>query len=155
MDILSWEAPEFEDHERGAGWYYFVAGTALILIGISLWRNNFLFAVFLAIAVILLFVWSQQKSPIRKFVITDKDVRIDNIKNIHFSDIKSFSIRDSRDGEVWGELFLDIKASFRPNLHIHIPSEKVGLIRTELGRRFPEREHDDSLIDAVLRFLRF
>lgn len=155
MELMRWEAPEFEDHERGTGWYYFITFAALILIAISLWQNNFLFAVFLAIAAILLFVWGEQKPPQRNFVITEKELRIDNIKNIHFSDTKSFSIRGPRENEKFGELFLDLKPSFRPDLHIHVPPENVEAVRGQLRHHLPEREHNDSLIDAVLKFLRF
>ncbi len=152
---MRWEAPEFEDHERGIGWYYFVTFAALILIAVALWQNNFLFAIFLAIATILLFVWGAQRPPVRNFVITEKELQIDRVKTINFSDIKSFSIRGPRGEEKFGELFIDLKASFRPDLHIHVLPESMEAVRAQLRHHLPEREHNDSLIDAVLRFLRF
>ncbi len=154
MELIRWEAPEFEDHERGTGWYYFVTCAALILIAVFLWQNNFLFAVFIAASAILLFVWGAQKAPIRNFIITEREFQIDRVKTIYWNDIKSFSLRGPRGEEKFGELFIDLK-SFRPDLHIQVPPESVEAARAELRHYLPEREHNDSLIDAILRFLRF
>lgn len=155
MDILSWEAPEYENHTRGTGWYYLVTTASLILISIALWSDNFLFAIFLAVSVILLLIWSQKDPATINFTITNTDIRISNLKIIHASDIKSFSIRSPREGEKWGELFIDIRNSFRPNVHILAEPEKVESIRKELRKIAPERAHEDSLADAILKFLRF
>lgn len=155
METLFWEAPEFEHHERGISWYYLIGGVGVILVTLSLWQNNFLFAIFVALAVILLFVWGKIEPATRRFSITDRAIQIDNLKTMTWSELKSFSIREPHPDEHLGILVLDIKRALRPDVHIPLPSEKIEAVRTALQRRLPEREHNDSLIDEVLKFLHF
>lgn len=155
MELIRWEAREFDDHERGSSWYYLVGIGAVILVALSLWQENFLFAIFLAIATILLFVWSQKTSPVRVFTLTDKSVQIDSLKTIPYSDIKTFSLKEAPEDSHQGLLVLDIKEFFRPNAYIPVPQDKIGSVREELRKRLLEREHVDSLTDELLKILKF
>src|SRR3972149_3314846 len=102
---IKWVAPEFEYQERGVGWYYLIiiAGAALILF--SVWQRNFLFAIFVILAVAMAFAWSREKPAVHNIRVGDDGVEVANIKKFAMSDFSEFATREGRQGEpAWGKL---------------------------------------------------
>ena len=89
---ISWRAPEFEYHEKTAGWYWTTVVIALIILAFALWQQNFLFGVFVIIAEILLVIWANKKPEIVEFVVGEKGILVDEKRNYSYSEIENYSV---------------------------------------------------------------
>ncbi|MDP3892652.1 hypothetical protein, partial [Nocardioides sp.] len=58
---IEWRAPEFYYREKGVSWYWLSIIAAIVILSVSVWQKNFLFAVFVVIAEILMLVWAGRK----------------------------------------------------------------------------------------------
>ena len=154
MDI-KWTAPEFEYQERGVGWYYLmvIAGAALIIF--SVWQRNFLFAIFVILAVAMAFAWSREKPAMHSIRVGDDGVEVANIKKFSMSDFSEFATREGRQGEPdWGKLVLRFKSRFKLPLQLPVPQGNIAQIKELLSRHLSEVEYEESLTEELIRFFK-
>lgn len=152
---MSWAAPEFEMHERSVLWYLGIVFCAVILLLISLWQQNFLFAIFVVLATSLSIFWSN-KEPINYVVaITERGVKIGNNKFFSFSELSGFSLMEGGHTNLdWSKLVLQSKQWFSPLVAVFIPQGKLSQAREVLSKHLKEVPCEVSLHDEVIRFLK-
>ena len=56
---IEWQAPEYFHYQKDVSWYWLVLILGIVTIVFALWQKNFLFAVFVIIAEVLLFYWGR------------------------------------------------------------------------------------------------
>ncbi len=152
---IKWEAPEFDDHKRGAIWYYSVVVVSVALIMLSAWRGNFLFSIFVIIAAALIIAWSFEKSPIHLFSVSEKEIHLGTAKTYRLSELESFSLAGAgQDDAKWGKLVLRPKGRFHMDIILNIPGENVESVRNLLAKILPQFAHQDSLMEEIIRALR-
>jgi len=161
MAQITWEASEFEFREKSPAWYYALALAAIILITVSLWQNNFLFAIFLAISVILLTILSGRRPASHTIAVFDNKVKIGNNLVYNYDELLGFSLKrseaDVNDGQAnkkFARLWLKPKHRFKLHVHILVPKELLGNVRSALLKEIPEVEHEETLLEAVIDWLR-
>ena len=153
--LVSWAAPEFEVYERSFLWYLGVFFVAVSLLLISLWQQNFLFAIFIILATSLSIVWSKKEPVNFNIFITERGVKIGSNKFLHFNDLSSFSLMDSSQNNLeWGRLVLQPKHWFSPLVKIFIPQGKLAQSREVLAKYLKEESYENSLHDELVRFLK-
>ncbi len=155
MEVISWEAPEFEHRERDVLWYFFMAVVAALLVLLALWQKNFLFVVFVLIAIATLFVWSKRAPRVHRVVIDERAVAIGNFPPHALDSFVGFMIVPARqDNPEWGKLLLQSKRRLSTHLTILVPRGKLTQIADRLLRQIPQLEYEESATDALIRLLK-
>ncbi|MBI5401732.1 hypothetical protein HZB05_02825 [Candidatus Wolfebacteria bacterium] len=152
-EIISWEAPEYEYAPKTVSWYWLSLIISIILIALSLWQKNFLFAVFIFIAELVLLYFSNRFPKLWTFKIDDKGIAIGDNKFYSFSDIHSFDIHLV--DEEYKELILRMKSKFSPYTKIFIFREDEKKIEKRLLKFVEKQEITPSLIDSLEKFFNF
>lgn len=90
-EIISWEIAEYKKHERSKAWYVLASIIALIFMLFALFRQNFLFAIFIIIVSIIIILNEKQEPAKIKVTFTDNGLWVG--KSFYdFDDFKNFSI---------------------------------------------------------------
>jgi hypothetical protein len=150
---ITWEAAEFEYHEKEVSWYWISIIVAALIIAFSVWQKDFLFGFFIVIAEMLFIVWGNKVPKTVMFTLTDTEIDIGGYKSHAMKEFESWSV-DS-DGVEWADLVFYYRARLHVPLTIMVPDDKVAEIRANLKLVLKEIEHDPTLVDSIEKFLRF
>ena len=82
--VIEWKAPEFEYREKDVSWYWLSIIAAVVILGAAVWQKNFLFAVFVVIAEILMLVWAGRKPREITFSLNEKGLTMSGNKSRTF-----------------------------------------------------------------------
>lgn len=160
-NYISWQAPEYEYYQKEAGWYWISLIVGIVLIAISLWQENFLFAVFIVIAWILLINISGRFPTIWEFNLDEKGltIRLPNVDASHkpkfypMHNIEGFDIHPATDE--YKELIFKFKSKFSTYLKINFYSQDEEKIKSFLLNFMPHMEYDRNFIDSLSHLIRF
>ena len=152
--FIEWQAPEFHYSEKDVSWYWTSAIIAIILLSASVWQKNFLFAVFIVIAEILILVWAGQKPRTIEFKLDEKGLTIDGKKFYPYSSIGAFSIDENAGGE-WRELAFRFGHGMRPLLKVFVPGKRSEEIEKALAGVIQKTDFEDSFLDILQRLIGF
>jgi len=144
---LEWTAPEFEEFDKGPGWYWLSLLFAILIVFFAVWRGNFLFGVFAALAEIMIIYWASKKPREVRFRLTDGGLEIDS-KIYPLEGFKAFVIWDS-------EIIFQRKAKFSAYFKIYSHLKDIERARGFLEQRLPAFDYEPSLMDNIARILRF
>ncbi|MFH0806225.1 MAG: hypothetical protein V1885_00640 [Candidatus Brennerbacteria bacterium] len=147
---LSWSAAEHEYVEKDVVWYLTIGGLALLLFIIALWQANYFFAIFVALAGIILANFGKRRPKVFEFRITAEGVGIGE-KFFAFERLESFSLRERKDA--LHELIVKQNAYVNPYLRIPADRETAKRARALLAERLPEEEYQESLLDIFADWL--
>ncbi len=156
---ISWQAPEFESHSKDVSWYWLSLIIAIIILALAIWQKNFLFALFIVIAWLLIFYSSRRPPTVWQFEINGKGIEISLPKSrearkfYSYDDIDGFDIKSA--SAKYGELILKLKAKLSPYLKINIHSADEEKINNFLLRFLPREEYHISLADSVSKLIGF
>ncbi len=155
MEIISWEAPEHEHHERDVFWYFFMAIAATLLVLLALWQRNFLFVVFIIIASATLLAWSKRAPRVHHVSIDETVLTIGNFAPHVLDSFTGFMIAHARqESPEWGKLLLQSKHKLRTHLTILVPRGKLAQVSERLLRQIPQLEYEESAMDAIIRLFK-
>lgn len=150
---VTWQAPEFEYHEKDVSWYWISIIVAACIIAFSVWQRNFLFGFFIVIAEILVIMFANQQPRMISFSLDENTLTIGEHKSHSLKEFESWSAEDQGGG--WFELGFNFHAKFRVPLKILAPADKLEDIRKNLKTLLREVEHQTTLIEAIEKWLRF
>lgn len=150
----SWSAPEYEYWPKSVSWFWLTIIAAILILAVAVWQKNFLFGFFVIVAEILLIVWGNREPREVHFSVSDRGLTIDNKKLYAWSEIQNWSADEPRESGR-GDIILDFKARFRPNLRILVPKDRFAEVKAALAERLPEVEREESVIDSLEKFLGF
>jgi len=127
--LYKWTVPEYEKHERGTLWYALILGFGSLLVIYGLFSNNFLFALIIILAGIILFIQSRQEAPDVSVQITEFGVGLGG-RFYSYSELDNFYIiYQPPDVKT---LFIETVAHFRPLLRIPLLDQNPLDIRSDL-----------------------
>lgn len=148
--LAAWAIPEYVKHERGWRWYLVagVIGVALILWGI--FTANFLFAIIIVMAGLIMFLSSQRDPDLVPFALTAGGIVIGD----HFHPYHEF-----RNFSVLYEpphlkcLYLVSGRRTRPTIRIPLEETDPNAVRTALLQFIPEdmERVEESLTELIAR----
>ena len=133
---ISWRVPEYDKHEKGRGWYIFYSIVALLLILYSFLSGNFLFAVIIIIAAIVIVLRDGQEPDLVKISLTEEGIIVGR-KFYDYDEFKNFSIVYKPKQET-KSLYFEFNNSLRPRLSIPLKKMNPLLIRKNLLKYLPE-----------------
>ena len=150
---IKWRAPEFEYREKTMSWYWLSIAGAALLLGVAVWQKNFLLAVFIVLAEILFLFWGNREPELLDFVLSDKGFAIGTNKFYPYSEIKDFGVGEV-EGE-WGVVVFTFSRSFRPVMQVIVPKTNLPDLQKSLKLFLPQVEVQETITDALERFLKF
>ena len=133
---ISWPVPEYDKHEKGGGWYIFYSLIAFLLILYSFLSGNFLFAVIIIIAAIVIVLRDGQEPDFVKISLTEEGIMVGR-KFYDYDEFKNFSIVYKPKQEI-KNLYFEFNNSLKPRLSIPLKKMNPLLIRKSLLRYLPE-----------------
>ncbi|MEK7138479.1 MAG: hypothetical protein AAB787_03155 [Patescibacteria group bacterium] len=154
---IAWRAPEFEYHEKTAAWYWTTVLIALIILAFALWQQNFLFAVFVIIAEVLLVIWAEKKPEVVEFVVGEKSIQIGGKRNYSYSELEHYAVDEESDPDFTRIIFKS-KHRTRVKLDMIIPKALADEVLDFLVEEAPgllEVDFEVNFLDALERFLKF
>ena len=151
---LQWRAPEFEERLKDVSWYWASIIAAVLILGFALWQRNFLFAVFILIAELLMLVWGNRVPQMIDFSLDAATLTVGGKNRYALGDMEHFSVMESTSAE-WAMLTLHPKRGVRLPVAIHAPKDRVPEIEKRLAAKMPKVEHEESFLDTLEKFLGF
>jgi len=149
---ISWQAPEFVQAERSASWYLWSIVVAGILILIALFQGNFLFALFILIAEILLVTVGRQSPANHLYVINKEGLFFDEQPLRLFSESSGFAFFPLGGRHV--ELVLRPIKKLHTYVKVLVPEERVEDIERVLAHHMTSFEYNGTVSDALARWLK-
>lgn len=146
--MLKWSAPEYEYNPKDISWYWLLVIAVIIIVAISLWQKNFLFAIFMLIAVPVLFFWGRREPRLMELELDNKGLHIDK-EFLPYENFEGFAIEE--------ELLFKKKGRLNPYLRLSLPEDdqEKSAIKKHLAGFLPEIEYKGSLVDAISKLLKF
>lgn len=149
--LVSWQAHEYIQREKNAGWY-----VGLILIGLALsallvYLQQWTFLALVVVSVIALLMYSLRPPRTINYSLTNKGVMIGD-KLRPYSDFKAFGVVN--DGDQHFSIALIPRKRFSPKLTIFFPENQGEKIVDVFGNRLPMQEVKPDFLDRVVKFLR-
>jgi hypothetical protein len=148
-EIISWEAPEYIQHEKGWKWF-FIAGFSVIALMISsLLVGNWTLALAL-IALSVVYVWQHFFTPKHvKIIISGTGIKVGD-KEYPYQNIDSFWIIYKPPHVK--TLNLRSKSRFLPDISIQLNDQDPSEVREYLCSQIPELEgKEESFTDIIIR----
>jgi len=152
--IVQWQAPAFEYYPKDVSWYWLSFIIAILLVAFSIWQKNFLFAVFIFLAEISVLMMAGRKPDLIKFEINEKGLSFLE-KNYSFNDLEKFCLRPSNEDKNFEELILKKKTHINPYLKIFVDARVSSQVSDILSQKLNEEQYEESLLDSILKWLRF
>ncbi len=163
---IIWQISEYEYNPKDISWNWLIFIVAIILFAFAVWQKNFLFAVFIIIAFLMINFISNRFPLIWQFKMTKKGIIIslptgERKKFYSFKNIESFDIHsiayDAEGNDIgeYKELILKLRSKFSPYLKINIYPTDEEKIRKFLFDFIPHEEYEHSLVDFLARLIKF
>lgn len=151
---LEWQAPSFKYYAKDVSWYWLSFIISLLIIAFAVLQKNFLFAVFIFMAEISVLVLARRKPEIIKFRIDDKGLTIMD-KTYFFNDLEKFCLRPDVEDQNFEELIIKKKTYVNPYLKIFVDANISAEVHEILSKKLTEEQYEDSLLEVILKWLRF
>lgn len=135
-EIIGWVVPEYDKHDRSKSWYIAASIAAVLLLVYSFWTANFLFAVIIIIASLVIIIHDGREPDLVRFSITDEGIVIGR-KFHDFDEIKDFSIVYKPKQGV-KNLYFEFKNALKHRLSIPLQDMNPLKIREELLKYLKE-----------------
>lgn len=148
--VHEWSFKEYERHDRGQLWYILMISLGLLMVVYAMWAGNFLFALVIILAGIILFLQAHQEAPEVIFQITDLGVVVGN-RFYPYSDLYNFYIIYNPP-EV-KTLFVETRSPIRPLLRIPLLDVNPLDVRETLLQFLEEdiEREEEPISDVVAR----
>ncbi len=157
---IFWQAPEFEYIQKGASWYWLSLIIGIVVFALAIWQKNFLFAIFVVVAWLVIIYLTNRFPTVWKFEINERGIAISlpnddsaSVKFYPYGEIEGFNIHSI--GDEYKELILKLKSRFSPYLKINFYVKDEEKIKNFLLKHISEEEYRESLADSFSKLIRF
>ena len=135
-EIISWQVPEYDRHERTKLWYIIAIIITLLLLLFSLFTANFLFAVIIIVAALVVILHDGREPEKVKVSLTDEGIVVGR-KFYDYDEIKNFSIVYKPRQEI-KNLYFEFKSAIKHRLSIPLENMNPLSIRENLLKYLEE-----------------
>lgn len=148
---LEWKTYERINREHAPDWYWAVSIIALSIVITSIILDNVLFAVFIFVSTIVLFLRTLQKPRAEQYELTARGIKIGK-EFVPYNSLESFWVE-----EECGEPKIIIKQQALIALFLIIPLGDMdpSAVREHLNLHLAEVEHHEPLSKKIMEFLGF
>jgi len=146
--VLRWSAYEHEHVERGSDWYWALGIVAVSAALTSILFDDFLFAVLILLAAVVLVLLSRTPPESTTFEISERGIRVG--ASLHrFDEVISFWVEDESGKP---HLLVDTTKFMAPNLIIPIEHIDPNLVRAYLKEHAEEVPMKEPVSHKILEF---
>ena len=149
---IQWFSQEYRHQKKNPDWFWAVGIIAVAIAIISVLYNNTLFAIFILLGAFTLMMYAAKQPRIISFSINERGILI-NDEEHPFRSLKSFWIHRYDTGDV---LIIESGKMLAPYLRIPIAQDvSTEEIHNLFLENIPEKEHRESLAEAIMEYLGF
>ena len=149
-DIVNWEAEEYLQRKKGAGWYVGFAIVVLALVALSVVLKWWTFTALVVLSAVALLLYAVR--PPRKLHYSLSSKGLSEGNNLYnYEDFKSFGML--QDGDKFA-IILTPRKRFSPRVTVYFPQESGEEIVDAFGMRLPMEEVKLDFLDKIVRMLR-
>lgn len=150
FEPINWEASESIHHERDGMWFVGFISIVVVLLGISVWLQQWTFTVLIIIMTIALVIYTRRAPRTLRYSLSYNGLHID--QEFHgFDEFKSFGVL--QEGGVFSATLMPTKR-FGQSLTIYFSEGEGEKIVDILGAYLPMEELHQDAMDNLLRRLR-
>ncbi len=151
--MLTWRTKEYNYYPKGYIWktIFFLISLIIIVIFVF-WLKNYSLTILTIASLITFYILAHKKPKEITILINNKGIKVGR-SFFPYKNIKSFWIFYQEKGDK--ELSLRIKALLTPDLKILIGNQNPIQLRRTLLQYIPEEEHTESLLDIILKIIRY
>ena len=149
--LLSWQAPEFVQTHKPAGWYVGIVLFFGVLIALAIVTHQYITVGLFALMGIVLVMYSNRPPRVLEYHISNYGVMVGDKKYL-FDDFSSYyEISD------YGQPLLELVPNKRFGTLVSLPpkTDEVEQVEQTLGQMLPKTESRQDYIDKLFRYLRF
>ncbi len=149
---IEWQASEFIDHQKSAGWFFLLAGGAVVASGLMyLVTRSFFSSAVVLLALLAFGVVAHQKPRTLRYALQSDSLLID-AKHYSYDDFRSFSV--NQEGGLPSISLLPNKR-FVPILTVYFPPEDGEKIFDALAAHLPHEPRQGDAVDRLMKKIRF
>ena len=148
---FQWQASEYVQHHKGAGWYMALGGVVLVLLAVAVFTQQWLsIAVFLVMAAAVV-VYAHKPPRVLLYQLDSKGIIIEG-KPYAYSQFRSFGVLPDLS---WHTIDLEPTQRFMPRLTIIFDENDFDSIVNHLSLHLPRTDRQPDLVERLTRYLRF
>ena len=147
---ITWEAEEYVQTEKNAGWYVGLVVVALVFILVAIFFKQWTFIAVVVVSVLALIVFSVRPPRKLKYKLDSRGLSEGDRKYL-FKDFRAFGVLN--EGTHFA-IVLTPKKRFGGRITVYFPEEKGEEIVDAFGVRLPMEEVKLDVVDKIVRFLR-
>lgn len=149
---MSWNAIEFEEHEKGPGWYLTFAIIAALFVLYELFIKDWFGAITLAIVAVVAYMFSRLKPQDVLVQLTDRGLLLNNFF-VPYSNVQHFWFVEQHASPM---LHIETNAFINQYVVVHLHDQSVEQVRQVLQPYIAEIGFDqEPLSHRIGRFFRF
>ena len=148
--IINWEAREYVEYKKNAGWYIGLAVVTLALCGLAIWLQQISFLILIIVAAAALLTYTLRKPRMLHYSLSDKGLSEGN--NLYsFDKFRAFGVLNENNHYC---IVLVPKARFATRVRVYFPETEGEQIVDIFGARLPMEPAKLDMLDKLVRFLR-
>lgn len=147
---VRWEAEEYIQHDKNAGWYVGLTIVGLALVALSVLLRWWSFTALIVLSFVSLLIYVLRPPRKIKYTINSKGL-LEGDKLYVFEDYRAFGILQD---DTNFAIVLMPRKRFSPAVTVYFPKEKGEEIVDMFGVRLPMEEVKLDVIDRIVKKLR-
>ena len=149
-ESISWEASESIDHQRDGAWFIGFISVVVVLLGVSIWQQQWTFTALIVIMAVALMVYIRRPTRVLRYSLSFNGLHIG--EQFHsFDEFRSFGILE--EGALFSVMLMPTKR-FGQALTIYFTENEGEKIVDILGAYLPMEDLHLDAMDNLLRRLR-
>ena len=148
--IVNWEAREFIEYKKNAGWYCGLAAVVIALSVLAILWQQWTFLVLIFVATIALLTYTVRPPRMLHYSLSNKGLSEGN--NLYtFDEFKSFGVLNENNHYC---IVLTPRKRFGMRLRVYFPESEGEQIVDVFGSKLPMEPVKLDVLDRLVRFLR-
>lgn len=148
---ISWEASEYIQHDKDAGWFIILIIAALALFGLTIVLKQWTFAAVVVAMTTALVVYAKRPPRLLHYHLSDRGLLVED-HPYAYSDFRSFGV--IQEGPLYS-IRLIPRQRFMPPVSVYFDQQDGEQIVDILGTHLPMQTIKADFVDALIRKLRF
>ena len=149
-EIVNWEAKEYIQRDKNAGWYVGLVIVTIGLVAISVLLEWWTFTALIVLSMVCLIIYSVRLPRELHYSLSDKGLSEGN-RLYDYAEYRSFGVL--REGANFA-IVLTPRKRFSPRITVYFPEERGEEIVDAFGARLPMEEVKRDFLDNLVNFLR-
>ena len=148
--LLEWESLEYIKSDTTKYWTIALAIIFTAIFGFFIYKQDYFGAGFAVVIGVCLYWYKRQSPTMKRYKVTQLGLYVDD-KIYPFNTIHSYSLNTASTPQ---KLKIRLNKKFSPHLIILLEGVDALTIKTVLEKNVPETPNDDSINDALIKFLK-